>query len=67
VGSSLAVRIPGMLPASWRQIGPTPVSSALIIVTAITLFLADYLAVWLASGQRNCSRDGAELIAGPTS
>jgi protein-S-isoprenylcysteine O-methyltransferase Ste14 len=40
-----------MLPASWRQIGPTPVSSALIIATAIALFLADYLAVWLASGQ----------------
>ena len=40
-----------MLPATWRQIGPTPASSVLIIATAIAIFLADYLAVWLASGQ----------------
>jgi hypothetical protein len=33
-------------PATWRQIGPTPASSVLIIATAIAIFLADYLAVW---------------------
>jgi protein-S-isoprenylcysteine O-methyltransferase Ste14 len=40
-----------VLPATWRQIGPTPASSVLIIATAIAIFLADYLAVWVASGQ----------------
>jgi len=40
-----------VLPATWRQIGPTPASSVLIIATAVAIFLADYLAVWLASGQ----------------
>jgi protein-S-isoprenylcysteine O-methyltransferase Ste14 len=43
--------IRSVLPATWRQIGPTPASSVLIIATAIAIFLADYLAVWLASGQ----------------
>jgi protein-S-isoprenylcysteine O-methyltransferase Ste14 len=40
-----------LLPSSVSQIAPTPVASALLVLTLVSFFLRDLFAVWKASGK----------------